>query len=39
MNKVYIVSGGLFNELSSIFSGYNLSLFAENGFLYRSDLL
>ncbi|CAK62920.1 unnamed protein product (macronuclear) [Paramecium tetraurelia] len=38
-NKVYIVSGGLFNELSSIFSGYNISLFAENGFLYKSDQL
>ncbi|CAD8120843.1 unnamed protein product [Paramecium sonneborni] len=37
--KVYIVSGGVYNELSSTFSGYNVGLFAENGFLYRQDQL
>ncbi|CAD8093529.1 unnamed protein product [Paramecium primaurelia] len=37
IHKVYIVSSGLYNELQYNFNGSNINLFAENGFLYRSD--
>ncbi|CAD8084270.1 unnamed protein product [Paramecium sonneborni] len=37
-NKVYVISSGLYNELQSNFNGQNVNLFAENGFLYRSEL-
>ncbi|CAD8192008.1 unnamed protein product [Paramecium octaurelia] len=36
-HKVYIISSGLYNELSSNFNGSHINLFAENGILFRSD--